>query len=159
MTHQADVKNTMLLQQSGTFHMWFFCYLSLGCHILVSGLPRWLSGKESACSTGDAGDSGSNPGVGISPNPGRSSKISKILQDPCMVTHSSILAWRIHGQRSLVGYSPWGHKEADMTEWLSTPSFYIFKASYIMLFALIFHIQLYWIEGTRLSWGFMIHFS
>ena len=24
-----------------------------------------------------------------------------------------------HGQRSLVGYSPWGHKELDMTEWLS----------------------------------------
>ena len=33
-----------------------------------------------------------------------------------MATHSSILAWRIHGQRSLVGYSPWGHKESDMTE-------------------------------------------
>ena len=24
-----------------------------------------------------------------------------------MATHSSVLAWRIHGQRSLVGYSPW----------------------------------------------------
>ena len=24
-----------------------------------------------------------------------------------------------HGQRSLVGYSPWGHKELDMTELLS----------------------------------------
>ena len=33
-----------------------------------------------------------------------------------MVTHSSILAWRIHGQRSLVGYSPWGRKESDTTE-------------------------------------------
>ena len=31
-----------------------------------------------------------------------------------MATHSSILAWR-----SLVGYSPWGHKESDMTERLS----------------------------------------
>ena len=27
-----------------------------------------------------------------------------------------------HGQRSLVGYSPWGHKESDMTERLSTHS-------------------------------------
>ena len=27
-----------------------------------------------------------------------------------MATHSRILAWRIHGQRSLVGYSPWGHR-------------------------------------------------
>ena len=25
-----------------------------------------------------------------------------------MATHSSILAWRIHGQRSLASYSPWG---------------------------------------------------
>ena len=33
-----------------------------------------------------------------------------------MATHSSILAWKIHGQRSLAGYSPWGCKELDMTE-------------------------------------------
>ena len=31
-------------------------------------------------------------------------------------THASILAWRIQGQRSLAGYSPWGREEADMTE-------------------------------------------
>ena len=36
-----------------------------------------------------------------------------------MATHSSILAWRIHGQRSLAGYSPWGWKEPDMTEGLT----------------------------------------
>ena len=30
-----------------------------------------------------------------------------------MATHSSILAWRI--PCSLVGYSPWGHKELDTT--------------------------------------------
>ena len=29
-----------------------------------------------------------------------------------MATHSSIPAWKIHGQRSLAGYSPlWGHKD------------------------------------------------
>ena len=33
-----------------------------------------------------------------------------------MAAHSSVLAWRIHSQRSLVGYSPRGHKESDMTE-------------------------------------------
>ena len=33
-----------------------------------------------------------------------------------MATHFSILAWRIHGQRSLAGYSPWGHKESHTTE-------------------------------------------
>ena len=31
-------------------------------------------------------------------------------------THSSILAGKFHGQRSLVSYSPWGHKESDTTE-------------------------------------------
>ena len=29
-----------------------------------------------------------------------------------------LLPWKSHGQRSLVGYSPWGHKESDMTEQL-----------------------------------------
>ena len=33
-----------------------------------------------------------------------------------MATHLSILAWEIHGQRSLTGYSPKGHKELDTTE-------------------------------------------
>ena len=27
-----------------------------------------------------------------------------------MATHASILAWKIYGQRSLVGCSPWAHK-------------------------------------------------
>ena len=34
-----------------------------------------------------------------------------------MGTHSSILAWKIPWtERSLMGYSPWGRKESDMTE-------------------------------------------
>ena len=33
-----------------------------------------------------------------------------------MVTHSSIPAGESHGQRSLEGYSPWGHKDLDMTK-------------------------------------------
>ena len=37
-----------------------------------------------------------------------------------MATHSSILAWRATGQRTLVGYSPCGRKESDMIEQLST---------------------------------------
>ena len=41
-----------------------------------------------------------------------------------MATHSSILSGESHRQRNLVGYSPWDHKELDMTEWL-THSFYI----------------------------------
>ena len=45
-------------------------------------------------------------------------------QSPCregllekeMATHSSILARKSHGWRSLVGYSPWGRKESDTTK-------------------------------------------
>ena len=33
-----------------------------------------------------------------------------------MATYSCILAGESYGQRSLVGYSPWGHEELDMTE-------------------------------------------
>ena len=33
-----------------------------------------------------------------------------------MATHSSVLAWEIHGQRSLEGYSSWDHKESDKIE-------------------------------------------
>ena len=36
-----------------------------------------------------------------------------------MATHSTILAWKCHGQRSLAGYSPWSHKESDRTEQLT----------------------------------------
>ena len=33
-----------------------------------------------------------------------------------MATHSTILARKSHGQRSLAGYSPWSPKESDKTE-------------------------------------------
>ena len=33
-----------------------------------------------------------------------------------MATHSSVLAWRIPGQRSLVGCRLWGRIESDTTE-------------------------------------------
>ena len=62
-------------------------------------LPQWLSSKETACNAEDAGDPG--------------------WEDPLkegMATHCSILAWRIHGQKSLVGYNPCGCKESNMTE-------------------------------------------
>ena len=33
-----------------------------------------------------------------------------------MATHPVFLPGESHGERSLVGYSPWGCKELDMTE-------------------------------------------
>ena len=37
-----------------------------------------------------------------------------------MATHSSTLAWRSHGQRSPVGYSPFGREETDTAKQLNT---------------------------------------
>ena len=55
------------------------------------------------------GDPGSIPGLGGSPEEGNGYS----LQYFCL---------EFHGQRSLAGYiySPWSHKELDITEWLST---------------------------------------
>ena len=51
------------------------------------------------------------------------------------------LSGESHGQRSLGGYSPWGHKELDMTEQLtlSCLKFYI----YLLFFRFFFHIGHY----------------
>ena len=68
------------------------------------GFPGDSVGKESACSAGDAGDSGSIPGSGRSPGGGHGNPFPVFLPGDS------------HGQRSLVGYSPWGHKEQDTTE-------------------------------------------
>ena len=57
--------------------------------------------KESAC---NAGYLGLTPGLGRFPR-GRHDKSF----------HYSYLE-NLHGQRSLVGYSLWGHKESDTTE-------------------------------------------
>ena len=44
------------------------------------------------------------------PSPGQENPLEKD-----MVTHSVFLPGKSHGQRSLVGYSPWGRKESDRT--------------------------------------------
>ena len=62
-------------------------------------------GKVSAC---NAGDLGSIPGSGRPPGGGHGTP----LQYSCLGNP--------HGQRSLVGYSPWGRKESVTTELLST---------------------------------------
>ena len=69
------------------------------------GFPGGSDGKESACNVGDLdliSDLGRSPGGGHGNPPQHS-----CLENP-------------HGQRSLVGCSPWGSKEQDMTERLST---------------------------------------
>ena len=46
---------------------WFITFLSWRPRL---GLTLWLSGKESACSAGATGDTGSIPGLGRSPGEG-----------------------------------------------------------------------------------------
>ena len=68
------------------------------------GLPRWLSGKES---TSQCRRCGFSPWVGKIP--------WRRKWQPTPV----FLAGKSHGQRSLEGYSTWGCKESDRTEWLN----------------------------------------
>ena len=45
------------------------------------------------------------------------------------------LPGKCHGQRSLAGYSPWGHKESDMTERLSLT--FTSSSSFFFFFAIV----------------------
>ena len=69
------------------------------------GFPGGSDGKELA---GNAGDLSLIPGLGRSPGGWHSNPLQySCLENP-------------HGQRSLAGCSPWGQKESDTTEPLST---------------------------------------
>ena len=71
----------------------------------VQGLQLILVVKNMPANAGDIRDLGLIPGSGRSPwrRPGNP------LQYPCLENP--------HEQRSLAGYSPWGRKESDITEW------------------------------------------
>ena len=64
--------------------------------------------KKSYC---NAENLGSVPGLGRSPGEENG--------------YPLLLAWKFHGQRSLMCFSPWGHKESDTTEWLTLSLFSI----------------------------------
>ena len=73
-------------------------------HPRIWGLLRFpgdSDGKDSAC---NAGDSGSIP---VSEDPWQRAR----HPPPVFLPGES------HGQRSLAGYSPWGHTESDMSDW------------------------------------------
>ena len=103
----------------------------------MGSFQNYLVSKESTC---NAGDPGMIPGWGRSTGEGIgyplqytwASLVAKLVKNPPAIwvpslgwedplekrkaTHSSILAQKIHGQKNLVGYSPWGRKELDTTE-------------------------------------------
>ena len=49
------------------------------------------------------------------------------LEEENIKTTPVFLPGKFHGQRSLVGYSPWGHEESDTTKQLSTHDFLRFQ--------------------------------
>ena len=71
---------------------------------ILSGFPGGVVVKNLPTSAGDAGDSGLISGSGRFRGEGN----GKPLQYSCLE--------KSHGQRSLVGYSPWGNKELGMIE-------------------------------------------
>ena len=77
------------------FLLYFYLYTFLFTMVF---LPTGFPGGTGHANAGDVRDEVSVPG------------------SEGAETHSSIPAWRIHGQRSLAGCSPWGRKEADTTE-------------------------------------------
>ena len=81
------------------------CFAVFPTWMWAVGFPGCSDGKESACNVGDLG---LIPRLGSSPAGGHGNP----LQYPYLENS--------HEQRSLAGYSPWGHKESDMTERLST---------------------------------------
>ena len=71
-------------------------------------LPGSSDSKESSC---NAGDLGSIPGLRRFPG----GRHGNPFQYSCLENP--------HGHRSLEGCGPWGHKELDTTEWLSTHNY------------------------------------
>ena len=116
------------------------CLLTLVLCIWVllhrcTGFPGGAVVPNLPTSAGAAGDEGSIPGAGRSPGEGNGNPFQYSCLDK-------------NGQRSLLGYSPWGHKESDMTEHFthththththSSPTYYDFDVFfYIFMFILL----------------------
>ena len=86
--------------QSHSIDKFLFWFPRLWC---VLWLPMGLSGKESACQCRRCRRCGFDPWV------------RKIPSSRKWQATSVFLPGLSHGQRSLVGYSPWGRKETDTT--------------------------------------------
>ena len=85
---------------------------SLSLSHLLLGFPGGASGKELTCQFRRCNGCRFDPWV------------RKIRWRRAWQPTPVLLPGESHEQRSLAGYSPWGHKQSDMTEWLSTHIFY-----------------------------------
>ena len=76
------------------------------------GFPGGVNGKEPACQCRRRKRCGFDPWVG------------KIPWRRAWQTTLVFLPGESHRHRSLVGYSSWGHRELDMTEWITFSSYW-----------------------------------
>ena len=101
------ILNTAAFWLNAAFHHWPKGFRALSdeipkpSDILWASLVAHSDGKETAC---NAGDLGSNLGSVKSLGEGNGNPLQYFLPGDA------------HRQNSLVGYSPWDHKELDMTE-------------------------------------------
>ena len=108
------------------------------------GFPGSSAGIECDCNAGDScliPGLGRYPGVGIG-YPIQYSWASLVTQ---MVKNLTAMQYSLqysclenpYGQRSLLGYSPWGHKESDVTERLSTAQHKYVQCVYVYIYVQI----------------------
>ena len=102
------------------------------------GFPGSSAGKESACNAGDPGsisELGRSPGegVGYPLQYSWASLVTQLVKNPPTMWETGVrsLGWedpldkgkatqlQFSGLENSMDYSPWGHKESDMTERLS----------------------------------------
>ena len=88
---------------AGSFFTVWTTRVVIWCYVV--SFPGGSEGKESAHNVGDLD---LTPGLGRCPGGGH----GNLLQYSCLENP--------HGQRSLAGCNRRGHKESDMTKWLST---------------------------------------
>ena len=92
---------------------------------MIQGFPGGTVVKNSYTNAGDPGDVGSIPGSGRSPGGGN----GNLLQYSCLENSMD--------KRSLMDYSPWGHKESDIHN-LATGQQQIYNIYYNILYMLAY---------------------
>ena len=100
--HSLSPKPSLFLKCSSELDLCMTHHLNM-LH-MTNGLPRWSSGKETACQCKRLR------------RRGFSAQAGKILWNRKWQPTPVFLPGESHGQRSLLGYSPWGCKQLDMTK-------------------------------------------
>ena len=94
-----------------------------------AGLPWWLSGKESHLQCR---------------RPRFNPWVKKIPWRKKWQPTPVLLSGKFHGQRSLAGYSPWDHKELDMTERLTLSLFPYHPSAEWWVHSWVSSAKMYW---------------